>query len=134
MGFLRNFRWVIAWGIFIFVLTMLPGNHLPSLPDFYQLFRPDKVVHLFLFGIFVFLLLQSIQKQYGIGFFRYNGIIIAFAIGIAFGILTEYLQYTIAINRSGNLYDAIANSAGCATGLIVFLMLRRKKLAKKHVN
>lgn len=134
MKFFRNFRYVIVWSVVILVLSLFPGNHLPQLPDFYRLFKPDKIVHLILFGVFSFLMLQSILKQYGYAFFRYYGIIIALVTGIAFGALTEFLQFALDINRSGNIYDFIANTAGCLFGIIMFLIAGRKKMKKAKTN
>lgn len=115
-------------------LSLFPGRYLPRIPDFYQLLKPDKIIHLILFATFVLLLLQSILKQYGYAFFRFYGIIIALITGIGFGALTEYLQYSININRSGNIYDFIANTLGCLLGLAMFLILWRKKLRKANAN
>jgi VanZ family protein len=134
MAWLKNFRNVILWSVVIWTLSLLPGRHLPGIPDFFQLLKPDKIIHLILFATFVFLLLQSILKQYGYAFFRFYGIIIALITGIGFGALTEYLQYSININRSGNIYDFIANTLGCLIGLALFLILRRKKMRKANAN
>lgn len=134
MTWLKNFRNVILWSVVIWTLSLLPGRHLPGIPDFFQLLKPDKIIHLILFATFVFLLLQSILKQYGYGFLRFYGIIIALITGIGFGALTEYLQYSININRSGNIYDFIANTLGCLIGLALFLILRRKKMRKANAN
>lgn len=134
MTWLKNFRNVILWSVVIWTLSLFPGRHLPGIPDFFQLLKPDKIIHLILFATFVFLLLQSILKQYGYGFLRFYGIIIALITGIGFGALTEYLQYSININRSGNIYDFIANTLGCLIGLALFLILRRKKMRKANAN
>jgi VanZ family protein len=134
MIWFKNFRNVILWSVFIWALSLFPGQHFPGIPDFFHLFKPDKIIHLILFAIFVFLLLHSILKQYGYCFLRFYGIIIALTTGIGFGALTEYLQYTININRSGNIYDFIANTLGCLIGLALFLILRRKKLRKANAN
>ena len=134
MAWLKNFRNVILWSVVIWTLSLFPGRHLPGIPDFFQLLKPDKIIHLILFATFVFLLLQSILKQYGYGFLRFYGIIIALITGIGFGALTEYLQYSININRSGNIYDFIANTLGCLIGLALFLILRRKKMRKANAN
>jgi VanZ family protein len=134
MTWLKNFRNVILWSVFILALSLFPGRYLPRIPDFYQLLKPDKIIHLILFATFVLLLLQSILKQYGYAFFRFYGIIIALITGIGFGALTEYLQYSININRSGNIYDFIANTLGCLLGLAMFLILWRKKLRKANAN
>ena len=122
------------WSVFIMVLSLIPGGRLPVLPDFYHLFKPDKIVHLVLFGILSYLLMQSILKQYGKGFIRLYGTIIAVTIVVLFGTLTEYLQHVLDINRSGNIYDLIANTAGCILGITAFWTYRRKKTDKANAN
>jgi VanZ family protein len=134
MVFLKNFQIVFVWSVFIMVLSLFPGKYLPVLPDIYHLLKPDKIVHLVLFGVFSFLLMQSILKQYGKGFLRFYGTIIALAIVVSFGLLTELLQHLLNINRSGNIYDVIANTIGCILGITVFWVYRRKKMTKANAN
>lgn len=134
MKWFSNFKDVILWSAFILVLSLLPGRYLPQIPGFYDLLKPDKIIHLILFSSFSFLLLQSILKQYGYAFFRFYGIIIALVTGMAFGAITEFLQYSISINRSGNYYDFIADTLGCLLGTGLFLMLNRKKSGKANAN
>jgi glycopeptide antibiotics resistance protein len=134
MTWFKNFRYVILWSALILALSLFPGRYLPRIPDFYELLKPAKIAHLVLFTVFSILLLQSILKQYGYAFFRFYGIIIALLIGISFGAITEYLQFVLKINRSGNIYDFITNTLGCLLGLLAFLIIRRKKLKKANAN
>jgi VanZ family protein len=100
---------------------------MPGIPDFYQLFKPDKIVHLILYGVLSYLLLQSMLKQYGHASMRYRGTIIALALSILYGALMEYLQYASDLKRSGNIYDFIANTTGSIIGIAVFHRIARKK-------
>lgn len=134
MTWLKNFRALIFWTVLTLILVLLPGTSLPQIPDFHHLFKPDKIIHLFLFGTFSFLILQGIIKQYSYVFFRYYGIIIALFAGVSWGAITEYLQYILEINRSGNIYDTIANTLGCLIGILVFFIARRKKLRKANAQ
>ncbi len=131
MTWFKNFRLTIGWGLLILILSLFPGQFLPGVPDFYQLFKPDKIIHLVLFGTLSYLLHQSISEQYGPAFFRYYGVVIGLLTGIIYGGMTEFLQHITRLNRSGNIYDFIANILGCIIGLIVFLMLYRKKNGKR---
>lgn len=130
----KNFRLTLLWGFLIFVLFLTPAQYFPAIPDIYSLFQPDKIIHLFLFGVFTWLILHSILKQYGVRFLRYHGTLIALTTGIFAGATTEILQYSLDINRSGNIYDFIANLAGCFLGLIVFNWLLRKKMKETGTN
>lgn len=40
-----------------------------------------------------------------------------------YGILMEILQLTIAANRSGNIYDVVANTAGIIVSALLWLLL-----------
>lgn len=124
---LKNFSLAIAWSILIIVLSLVPGRFLPDIPDFYHLLKPDKLIHLALFGTLSFLILQAIRKQYNTSNLVIIGTIIAFNISLLLGALTEYLQYIGDINRSGNIYDFIANTVGSLLGVLVFIGYYRKK-------
>ncbi len=127
---LRNFGAFALWSILILLLFLIPGQLIPPIPDFYTLLQPDKVLHLALFSVFVYLLLQSIRRQYGPGFLRYRGMIIALLSGTIYGATTESLQYFLAINRSGNYYDFLVNVVGCLVGTVIFFTVLRKNNVK----
>jgi VanZ family protein len=40
-----------------------------------------------------------------------------------YGILMEILQFTVAANRSGNIFDVIANSAGIIVAALLWLLI-----------
>jgi len=124
---LKNFGLAIAWIILIIVLSLVPGRFLPDIPDFYHLFRPDKLIHLTLFGTMSFLVLQAIRKQYNPPNLLIIGTIIALTFSLLLGALTEYLQYIGNFNRSGNIFDFIANTVGSLLGVLVFSGYYRKK-------
>ncbi|MGB4205172.1 MAG: VanZ family protein [Bacteroidales bacterium] len=133
-AWLKNFGAFAVWSFIILILFLIPGRFIPPIPDFYHLFKPDKIVHLVLFGVYTYLLMQSLRKQYGTGFLRYIGTIIALLAGIFYGAITEVLQYVLAINRSGNFYDFIANSVGSLIGIGIFLIVLAKNNAKTNTD
>ncbi|MCD6111637.1 MAG: VanZ family protein [Bacteroidales bacterium] len=122
----------ILWGIFMLVLTGIPGNYFPRIPSFLELFSPDKLVHVFLFLVFCFLILYGFIKQYSFGENRYKYILITFFIGVVYAGLTEIFQIYIFVGRNGNIYDFIADSFGCILGISIFLLLYRKKYRKNN--
>lgn len=95
--------------------------------SFLDWLRPDKVVHLFLFGIFCLLLVSSFS-------FRKNtlpeksGKWLGLSISILYGILIEVLQTYVFIDRSGDYRDTVANSLGALFGLFVFNRFWQKRL------
>lgn len=123
--FLHYFWPALLWIAGIFLLTLMPGNYIPKAGSFWNLFSPDKLVHLFLFGVLGWLVMRGLMiKDAGIIFGKHYVIVIVLAIGLAF--TTEILQYLLPIKRSGNLYDAIADVAGSAIGGLFFIFFKKK--------
>jgi len=54
--FIKNNWPGILWGVIILIITGIPGNYFPKVTTFWDWLSPDKIVHLFLFSIFVLLL------------------------------------------------------------------------------
>lgn len=118
----------ILWVLIIFLLTGVPGNYFPEVKSFWQWLTPDKIIHVFMFGVLSVLLLNSNRIQYNQQKFRYTfGVISA---GIILGGLTEYLQNTVFVRRDGNLFDFIANVIGTVFGVFIFILINRKKSGK----
>ncbi|MCX6245089.1 MAG: VanZ family protein [Bacteroidetes bacterium] len=127
-NFLTRNLWGILWIILIFVLTCIPGNVIPQVPTFLDLFSPDKLVHLFLFAVLIILLLRGFNLQEESLFFRSHALTIALNTGIFLGGITEMLQRTeLVTGRVASIYDFIANVAGCFLGWWIFILLERRK-------
>jgi len=123
--FIKDFLPGILWWILVMVLTLAPGNYFPEVGSFWNLFSPDKLIHLFIFGVLVFLLLSGSGKHFGLKSNR--GITIAPVLITLFtGILTEVMQAVFPIGREASLYDAIANFTGCFAGYYSFRILKNK--------
>jgi VanZ family protein len=124
-----TFHWPgIAWIAGILVLTWIPGSLIPEIPSFLDLFKPDKLVHLFLFAVLVPLLLRGLDKQWITGNGYRLAVPVALNIGILVGGITELLQATTLITgRQCSVYDFIANVAGCFLGWGIFVLWKRKR-------
>jgi VanZ family protein len=113
--FLR-YNWpALCWAIIIMVLCGIPGNQIPEL-TFLQWLKPDKIVHLILFGVFSYLLLRGFNLQKSYSSINKNAVALALFISIAYGALVEVLQSTLFIHRTGDVRDAIANALGAFIG------------------
>jgi VanZ family protein len=121
----------ILWIVFILILTVIPGSLIPQVPSYLDLFRPDKLVHLFLFGVLVFLLLHGIQKYPdGLQAHRF-AVPIALNIGIFLGGITELFQGSALVSgRQCSVYDFIANVAGCFLGWGIFVLVCKMRKAR----
>lgn len=129
--FFKNFWPGLIWACIILALTLLPGNYFPAVNRFWNLFSPDKLVHLFIFGVLVFLLKQGSYKQYSDSSNRYI-IMAPIVAAVGFGIITEFLQAVLPIGRDANIYDAVANFVGIMLGWICFGEFEKKK--KKYLQ
>lgn len=101
-----------AWALIILVVSVIPGEDLPSL----SIWEPDKVMHALVYGILCCLLAFSISKNRFIP-----------KQTILYGFVIELIQLLLP-TRSFDLLDAVANSSGCllAGGLILLFSGQRR--------
>ncbi len=125
--FFKYNLWGILWGLLIVLLTVLPGSAFPKLPTFMDLFQPDKLVHIFIFGIFFFLQGRGFLLQQQFTSLQKHALLITFIIGLTLGAATEIVQEYIVPMRDGNIYDFIADAAGCLLGWVVLYLFHRRK-------
>lgn len=118
----------LVWALFILVLMGTPGNYFPTIISFWDWLSPDKLVHLFIFGVFSFLILRSIPPQYFESKKRYVFVALAIGIALAYGLLTEVLQAHVFIGRDGNAFDFFADGIGAFLGWLAFWIVYRKKI------
>lgn len=120
----------ILWTVIVLLLTGLPGNVMPEVPRFLDLFQPDKLVHIFIFGLWVVLAAYgTTELKIRKGLLK-NASLFSAVLGMIFGGITEILQYSVIPQRSGNIYDFIADAVGCLLGYIFFTRFWQKKRSK----
>lgn len=93
-----------------------------------QLFSPDKLVHLVMFGVLSWLLGKAMLLQYSQGSLRYINVVVLLVTS-ATGITTELLQALLPIGREASIYDAIADVAGGSIAMALFTVCIKKKTA-----
>ena len=128
----KTFRyhwWGILWGFLIVILTALPGDMIPEIPSFANLFEPDKLVHVFLFAGLIFILIRGFTLHEGPVFYREHAVSISLNIGILLGGLTELMQKYFITGRVASIYDFIANVIGCFLGWWMFHIWMTRKQA-----
>lgn len=128
----ENFYPGLISAILIMVIMGLPGNCFPTVVSFWDWLGPDKIVHLFVFGILSFSMLWGYRKKIITqnATSRKYAYLLTILLSISYGGLTELLQKYVFINRYGSIYDLIANAIGCVLGVIVFFLCYKKKLKK----
>jgi len=88
-------------------LTPLNNTELPS-------FRfADKIVHFFLYFFLILLWLKALNLSRKKQLYLLGGIIL-------WGIIIEFIQEYYIPSRNGDIFDALANTSGAFTGLILY--------------
>ncbi len=125
-GFIKYNLWGILWGLLIILLTMLPGSAFPTLPTFKDLFQPDKLVHLFIFGVYFYLQARGFLLQERFLLLKKHAILITFLIGLTLGGATEIAQQYLIPMRDGNIYDFTADAVGGGLGWLGLRLFFRR--------
>jgi VanZ family protein len=89
----------------------------------------DKVAHLIMYATFVFLCLWGYRKQFisnGMAYQR-KALLLAVAISIAYGGITELMQEYLIPSRTGDWVDFLADIAGTLVGATIFYLFYRQK-------
>ena len=108
----------VVWAIIIFVLCTLPPSEVPKTKILYF----DKVAH---FGIFF---IQSVLLSLFLNFRTrksyFQKILFSTLMAFIYGGLIEILQ-TKFFNRSGDIYDLVADIVGGLFGAIIYPVILR---------
>lgn len=115
-----------AMGILILVLTLLPGTVLPEIPTFLDLFKPDKLVQVAMFGGYFYFQAKGFSRQQAAPWWSRNAMGMAWLFAVLLSLLTEVLQATCIPLRNGSWVDFVANLAGCVTGMAVYKIFSRR--------
>jgi VanZ family protein len=108
----------------------MPGNYFPEIPTIWDLLAPDKIIHLFIFGVFTILLSFGLIHNSGKSISLRVFALTVIGSGIIYGGITELLQAYIFTWRQASVYDFIADSVGCVAGYLLFRYLISKRLSK----
>lgn len=132
---LKDYRFTIGFGFWIAIITFLSLTSFEDL-DTGGLNIPhlDKVVH-FIFYFVAAILGSLLLRENSEG--RLNPLKAAFLAAIfavIYGIVIEVIQSVFTQNRSGELFDVLANSLGafCGAGLIITLFSGKTPLKWKN--
>lgn len=105
----------IAWFVVLNVLLFLPGSDLPKASDWMAKIHFDKIVHLGLFGLLGLLFALPLRTRPGRVAPHYFAWIIT--LGSWWGLISELIQHQWVPNRSMDMGDWLADTAGVALGV-----------------
>lgn len=118
----------IGWTLLIASSSLLPSSTFKKF-TFNSFFEIDKLIHFILYLVFV--LLWSLIAEKAMSSLQKFWLAV---VSIAFGVAIELLQSTMAMGRSYEINDIMANSVGCFIGILIIPFVRRKTLyLKKHL-
>jgi VanZ family protein len=123
LPFLRQNISPFLWSIFILLLCLLPPSDFPTV----NIISFDKLVHVFLYMVLVFLTILNFKKQHFYRWLKYHSNKVAIVYGLFLGIITEFLQENLGMGRTADVYDMIANAAGCGLGFLLFFLVYGKE-------
>jgi len=107
----------IIWFIIVFLLSTMQISNVPKSPLF-ALPHFDKIVHFTMYFIAVTLWQTDYYKTKTE--LPTNIVFRILLSTIAYGLLMELIQKYLIQNRSGNFFDALANTAGVLFAFILF--------------
>ena len=128
--FFKKLAPAILWAAVIMVLCGIPGDKVPEL-TFWQWLKPDKIVHLLIFGVLCYLLLVAFYHPVSPGSIRNHAVLWALLLTVGYGILTEVLQVYVFVKRFGDVRDALANALGAVAGWYVYKRWKRPQARRR---
>lgn len=96
----------MLWGMLILFLCLMPGEVFPT-EKFWK--HQDKLMHIFLYSVWTYCLLETNARLIKTLFFV-----------LSLGIIIECIQENFIRGRSFELYDIFANCLGFSIGLIIY--------------
>lgn len=118
-----RWRQVVTIALVLYWAALFIGTHIPQ-PDLGDLpEHSDKVLHFAGYAGLAFLL--GLHVAIRRGRMRWRDYLVVFGITAIYGIVDELLQLIPALNRHGDVYDALADWCGGIIGLVVLFVLLR---------
>ncbi len=107
------------WALIILVVSVIPGEDLPSL----SIWEPDKVMHAFVYGVLTALIYITRPQN---AVFIKKLIFQAILLCILYGFFIELIQLVLP-TRKFDILDALANTVGCFIAGGIILLISRKR-------
>lgn len=95
------------------------------MPDvgFWELFQIDKAAHLITFALLVLFLKIGLKRQSAFPILSQRSSLIALCFAIPYGGILESLQGALVADRTSDVFDFVANTAGSILGIVIFRLI-----------
>ena len=123
---LRYALWpAVLWSAIIFILLIIPGQDFPTGP---KIPFADKIIHVFLFGVQVFLWCRYIDRTDTVKVLWI--FLLTLLISCIYGIAMEYVQKYWIANRGFETGDILADITGSVIGWLIYryFFFRKKEV------
>lgn len=115
---LKAFAPAIVFWMLSFYLFTLQGTSLPK-RNWFDTLQVDKWVHITIFLLLMYLFYKPFKK--GIVSPNSNNIFGFIAIaGLGYGVAIEFIQQNFVANRSFDIWDIVADGAGCLLAWLIW--------------
>ena len=121
-SFLRYNILSILWAIFILVLCLMPGRHLPRIP----IYEFDKIVHFTFYFVLALMMYYGWKKQDLFLSLHHSMITKIIIITSSYGFIIEIMQELFTADRHFDIFDALANSIGAVAGSFLAIYIKPK--------
>ena len=109
----------LVYAVFLAVVSLTPGQQIPKIFDWSELFSPDKFAHFTAYAIFAVLLSFSIGGRSVL-----KTTATAVTAAALFGVLMEVLQGIAGTGRFYDPVDMVANLLGAILGGVLYVLFR----------
>ena len=114
----------MCWLVLIALLSLTPGNEIPS--HVFSLIAFDKLMHWFFYGMLTHLWLVGLKKQYRYKQLKKYALYYVVPAAILFGISIELIQGAYIEGRYFEGWDILANMIGAGMGVGLFVLIYGK--------
>jgi VanZ family protein len=126
----NTYLWTaISWTLLITVACLVSNDSFSDI-DKVKIPNKDKVLHFIFYFIFTVLWYLGFNRMKT--FKPRKARILAFSLAVSYGILMEVCQGLFTKERTPDVLDAIANTAGGATALLALWIYHKRKTIKKQ--
>jgi VanZ family protein len=122
MIFLRKFWKSILWTIIMGVMLFLPGNEIPH-TKLLNFPNSDKFVHFILFAVLQFLIFY--ESKISPIELKFRNCLLLIGIVIFYGSASELIQEFFIYERSGSIFDFLADLAGLSFAFLFYVFFKK---------
>lgn len=126
-----NAKWLRRWSgvaLLAYLTALVTGTHLPHPEDLIPIEGNDKLLHFGAYFGLAFLMATRQQTQRPV---TRRALLVIWSLAAFTGVVDELTQLLPGINRHCEFADWLADIAGAACGLLIWLGLRRMLVVER---